>query len=79
MARIKCINPKCTSPDGTFILNEQDYLEKNGRFVNPGTRDARDIMVKCPACGADNIVWAIGLNTVTVDRIARGEVLRGEL
>jgi hypothetical protein len=74
MARIKCVNPKCTSPDGTFILNEEDYLESDGRFVRPGTPDALDIIVKCPACGAENRVWAIGLKPHDViARIIRGE------
>lgn len=58
MARIKCINPKCTAPEHIFVLNEEDYLESGGRFVKPGTSEAVDIIVMCPVCGAENKVSA---------------------
>jgi hypothetical protein len=61
MARIKCINPKCTAPEGIFSVNDEDYLEPSGRFVRSGTPEAVDIIIRCPECGAENKVWAIGL------------------
>jgi hypothetical protein len=58
MARIKCVNSKCTAPERIFVLNKEDYLEPEGQFVKPGTPGADDIIVRCPACGAENKVSA---------------------
>lgn len=56
MARIRCINSKCTAPDRIFEVYEDDYLEPEGQFVKLGTPGAVDIIVRCTECGAENKV-----------------------
>ncbi|MGZ4846426.1 MAG: hypothetical protein ACXV3D_00325 [Halobacteriota archaeon] len=58
MTRVRCINPKCTAPEGIFTLDKEEYLEPDGQFVKPGTPGAVDIVVQCTECGAENKVSA---------------------
>ncbi len=71
MFPIKCINPKCRSPDGTFFLKEEDHLEPGGRFLKAYEQGADSLIACCPYCDAENKVWAIGLKE-DIDEVVRG-------
>jgi hypothetical protein len=61
MIRIKCINPNCSSPTKSFEWDETTELEEGGSLAKPGEEDAVRVLVTCPYCGTDNVVWVKGV------------------
>jgi hypothetical protein len=61
MIRINCINPNCSSPTKSFEWDETTELEEGGSLANPGEKDAVRVLVTCPYCGTDNVVWVKGV------------------
>jgi hypothetical protein len=57
MVTIKCINPKCSAPDGKFEWDEHPSLESDGRVVKLGDPGAKSFVVECPCCGTSNKIW----------------------
>ena len=55
MIRIKCINSKCTAPEGKFTWDDRAHAE--GGPAQPGESDAVAFIVECPYCGIENKVW----------------------
>jgi hypothetical protein len=53
--RIKCVNEKCTAPEGIFEFDEHD-LGTSGP-TDPKDPNAREFIVKCPFCGTMNSIW----------------------
>lgn len=61
MFLIQCANSQCslnnTSPPKPFEWDETKYLEEGGEVVEQGTNGAYTLMVQCPSCKANNIIW----------------------
>lgn len=55
MIRIKCINPKCTAPEGKFPWD--DGAHAKGGPAKPGEPGAISFLADCPYCGIENKVW----------------------
>jgi len=62
MVKIKCINPKCTAPNGCFEWDEHTSLEDDGRVAKQGDPGAKSFVVDCPYCGAANKIWLVKIN-----------------
>jgi hypothetical protein len=55
MIRIKCINPKCTAPQGKFPWDDRAHAD--GDPAQPGEPGAVAFILECPYCGIENKVW----------------------
>ena len=55
MIGIKCINPKCTAPDGVFVFDETS-IGASG-ISEKGKPGAFLYIIECPYCGTENMVW----------------------
>jgi len=60
MTSIKCVNPKCKSPKKSFDWDESKHLKKGGQIAQPHERDAVRLVVTCPFCQTDNLIWVTG-------------------
>ena len=66
MLRVKCINPKCTAPEGKFMWDDLAHAE--GGAAAPREPGALAFIVECPFCGTENKIWLFKvkqLNSVT--------------
>lgn len=55
MIKIKCVNKKCTSPDGIFEFDEALF-----GATGPGKEDeigSQPFLIECPSCHTNNLVW----------------------
>jgi hypothetical protein len=72
MAFIQCANTKCplnnSSLPKTFEWNETEQLEPGGQIVEPNTPGANSLMIKCPFCEANNIIWVTKLKIIDIYR-----------
>jgi hypothetical protein len=55
MIRIKCINPKCTAPDGIFEFDDSKIGAAGPS--GPEAPSAMRYVIDCPYCGTKNMVW----------------------
>ena len=55
MLRIKCVNTKCTG--NSFDWDERQRLARGGRVAEPHAEEAVRVVVACPHCKTDNVVW----------------------
>jgi hypothetical protein len=55
MLRIKCINPRCSAPEGKFNWDDQAHAE--GGVAAPRETGAIAYIVLCPYCGTENKIW----------------------
>ena len=55
MIRIKCINSKCTAPDGVFEFDEVAIGATGPSSY--GAPFAMRYVIDCPYCGTKNMVW----------------------
>ena len=69
MIRVKCINPKCTAPQGKF--NWDDRAQAEGGPAKPGEIGAISFLVDCPFCGIENKVWLF--KAKPKDAVTRGD------
>lgn len=68
MIRIKCVNPRCTSPNGVFPWDERAHVEGGGGLAEPGEADAVSFVAECPYCGRENKIW--------LSRVKKEDVVR---
>jgi hypothetical protein len=55
MLRIKCVNTKCTGK--SFEWDEKRRIARGGRVAAPHAEGAVRVVVACPHCKTDNLVW----------------------
>jgi hypothetical protein len=55
MIRIRCVNRNCTSPEGIFEIDENEFGAEAP--AKSGEDGARQYIIKCPFCGTENLVW----------------------
>lgn len=61
MLRIKCVNTKCTGSTKSFEWEESRRLESGGGIAAPYAEGAVRLIVTCPHCMTDNVVWVTKL------------------
>jgi hypothetical protein len=59
MIIIKCVNPKCSAPDGKFKWDEHPSLESDGKVAKQSDQGAASFVAECPCCGAENKIWLV--------------------
>ena len=60
MVRIRCVNPKCTSPTKSFEWDESQHVGPGGGMAQPYEEDAVRVIAVCPYCTTQNAVWVKG-------------------
>jgi hypothetical protein len=55
MLRIKCVNPKCSGK--SFEWDESQRIKRGGCVAQPHAEGAVRVVVACPHCKTDNVVW----------------------
>jgi hypothetical protein len=68
MIPIKCVNPKCLAPNGTFEWDEYSSLENDGRMAKQGDPGAKSFIVECSYCGTRNKIWLVKLREDPFER-----------
>ncbi len=61
MISIKCSNLQCTSPTKSFDWDETEDVENSGGIAPSRERGAVRVIVVCPFCSTENVVWVKGV------------------